>query len=167
MEVIVARYIRNRELTQKNTIYAARLRSRTKKVRRFFDLQERLPLQMDQAITELPIGVNLSSLNELFLKEVEVLIDANLDNPDLNVEELARKLYMDRSTLYRKLVAIIGESPLQFIKSRRLERAAVLLKNKSNSVLGVSLDVGFSYHSYFSRCFKKKFLKKPSGFFSL
>lgn len=71
---------------------------------------------------------------------------------------------MNRSSLYRKVKALTGETPNQFIRSYRLKRAAQLLRDKFGNVSQVCLEVGFSNFSYFSECFKEQFHILPSDY---
>ncbi|UCH96342.1 MAG: helix-turn-helix transcriptional regulator, partial [Candidatus Aminicenantes bacterium] len=74
------------------------------------------------------------------------------------------KLYMSHATLYRKIHALTGETPTDFIRSYRLKRGAELLKKGMGSVLEVALEVGFSSANYFTKCFKKKFHQLPTEY---
>jgi transcriptional regulator GlxA family with amidase domain len=87
-----------------------------------------------------------------------------MENPEFNVEQMGKKLYMSRATLYRKIMALTGESPQLFIRSYRLKRAAQLLKASYGNVNEVALKVGFSNTAYFSQCFKEKFHQLPSTY---
>jgi AraC-like DNA-binding protein len=78
------------------------------------------------------------------------------------VDQLAGKLYMSSATLYRKVRALTGEVPSEYIRSFRLRRAAQLLKDNFGSVTEVAFEVGFTSRAYFTRCFKKKFHQLPS-----
>ena len=71
---------------------------------------------------------------------------------------------MNRVTLYRKINALTGESPSEFIRSYRLKRGAELLKTGPGTVLEVAFEVGFSSSSYFIKCFKEKFHQLPSEY---
>jgi AraC-like DNA-binding protein len=71
---------------------------------------------------------------------------------------------MGRSTLFRKIQALTGETPNKFILSYRLERAAQLLKENFANVTEVALEVGFSSPAYFAKCFREKFHQSPSSF---
>jgi AraC-like DNA-binding protein len=93
---------------------------------------------------------------------MQKVIEKHLDEVDYSVEELSRELYMGRTTLYRKVLALSGETPAEFIRSYRLKRAAQLLRKKSASLLDVAIAVGFSSSSYFTQCFKEKFHRLPS-----
>jgi transcriptional regulator GlxA family with amidase domain len=111
-----------------------------------------------------PAGMPVSTIDKEFFKELKALINKNLSNPDFNVEQLAKKLYMDRSTIYRKVLALTGEAPTDFMRSCRLKRGAELLKQGFGTVLEIALEVGFSSANYFSKCFKKKFHQLPSEY---
>lgn len=66
--------------------------------------------------------------------------------------------------LYRKLKALTGLTPVQFIRHLRLEKAKHLLKTTDLHVSEVAYDVGFSDPAYFSRIFQKEFKVSPSYF---
>ncbi|NIM80093.1 MAG: helix-turn-helix domain-containing protein, partial [Candidatus Aminicenantes bacterium] len=92
------------------------------------------------------------------------IIEKNLSDPGFHVEELSKKLYMNRATLYRKIMALTGETPTEFIRSYRLKRAAQLLREKFGTVSQVSSAVGFENPAYFARCFREKFHQLPSTY---
>ena len=52
-------------------------------------------------------------------------------------------------------------SPVAYIKSIRIKKAAMLLQQKKFTVAEVMYMVGFSNHSYFSKCFQAEFGKTP------
>jgi AraC-like DNA-binding protein len=96
-----------------------------------------------------------------FIKEVQTIIEANLSEPEFSVQQLANKLYISKSTLYRKIEALSGESPKIFIRSFRLERAAQLLQAHFGNVTEVAFAVSFNSTPYFTKCFKEKFHQLP------
>ena len=71
---------------------------------------------------------------------------------------------MSRANLHRRMKAAAGMTPTDFIRGQRLERAAWLLRNTSHSVNEISDLVGFSYASYFTKCFKEKYGVLPKDF---
>ncbi|MCP4214155.1 MAG: helix-turn-helix transcriptional regulator [bacterium] len=109
-------------------------------------------------------GIHVSSRDTAFIDEVRRVIEKNLADPAFNVDHLAEKLYMDRSGLYRKVKACTGQSPVQFIRSYRLDRSRKLLETHFGNVTQVALEVGFSNVAYFSKCFKKQFRQLPSAY---
>lgn len=58
----------------------------------------------------------------------------------------------------------VGESPLQYSRRVRLQRAAASLLVTSKSVIDIALDAGFDSHEGFTRAFKKMFLLSPKKF---
>lgn len=90
-------------------------------------------------------------------------IDKNIDNASYSVEQLSKDLCMDRTGLYRKLSAIVGQTPSEFIRSVRLKKAAQLLL-QGLSVSEVAGRVGFGTTSYFTKCFQEEFGIKPSQY---
>jgi ligand-binding sensor domain-containing protein/signal transduction histidine kinase/DNA-binding response OmpR family regulator len=123
-------------------------------------LQEKIQAEMVLQ----PGEISVSSLDEKFIKEMQAKIEENLSDPEFSVEQLANGLYMSKSSLYRKVEALTGESPQFFIRSYRLKRAAQLLRAKAGNVTEVAFNVGFSNTSYFSKCFKEKFHRLPSDY---
>ena len=71
---------------------------------------------------------------------------------------------MGRPSLFRKIEALTGQTPNQFIQSYRLQRAAQLLKANFGNITQVAFEVGFSSSAYFTKCFKEKFNQLPSTF---
>jgi len=129
-------------------------------IRQRRDLQKVLRRHL---LTE-PQDITINSTDELFLREVAELLEKNYGDPLFHVEALQQKLFMGRTTLYRKLLALTGEPPSQFLRSFRLARAARLLEKGHGNVTEVSMAVGFTNPAYFSECFKQKFGVNPSQF---
>jgi len=71
---------------------------------------------------------------------------------------------MSRMNLYRKLQAITGQTPTEFIRTIRLKRAAQLLQDGKLNVSEVADRVGFSSSSYFTKCFKEQFGVLPTQY---
>ncbi|MGE5342572.1 MAG: protein kinase domain-containing protein [Candidatus Omnitrophota bacterium] len=126
-------------------------------------LQEKIKNQMVLQPTKMELG----GIDIEFMKELQKAIETHLDDFDFNVEELGRLLYMSHATLYRKVMALTGESPTEFIRSYRLKRAAERLKMKRSKPLtikDIAFGVGFSSTAYFTHCFKEKFHRLPSSY---
>ncbi|MBO9616871.1 MAG: response regulator [Dyadobacter sp.] len=105
------------------------------------------------------------SANEKLLKNILAYIDENLTNStDLNVEKMSRQLGMSRGTLYNKLLEITGQTPIEFIKTIKLEKAALLLEKSDLNVSQISYATGFASPSYFTKSFKAKFGMLPSEY---
>lgn len=100
---------------------------------------------------------------ELIL-QVRALIEQHLGDGEYGVEQLAQDLCMERTGLYKKLTALTNTTPVAFIRSIRLHRAAALLQEGKQSVNEIAERTGFSSPSYFTKCFKKEFGVLPSEY---
>jgi AraC-like DNA-binding protein len=93
-----------------------------------------------------------------------IYLEENLTNPQLSVEELSRQLGMSRSSLYSKLLELTGQTPVEYIRSVKLDKAAVLLEKSDMNVAQIAYSVGFSTPNYFAKSFKAKFNMLPSEY---
>jgi AraC-like DNA-binding protein len=96
------------------------------------------------------------------MEKIINLVMKNLDNDDFSVEELCGIIGMSRSNLFRKLKAITGQTPIEFIYFIRLKRSMELLIERKMNVSEIAYEVGFKNPSSFSKSFKKQFGKSPS-----
>lgn len=108
--------------------------------------------------------VALTPVDNNFLTELTEFIEANFSNPDLDVDVLATKMDMSRSTLYAKIRSLVDLTPNDLIRVTRLKNAAQLLSSGKYRVNEVCFMVGFNGSSYFSKCFQKQFGMSPSEF---
>ncbi len=137
------------------------------KIRNLLALNESLKTTYSKQIKVLAPELKVESDNEKLLSKVVAFIDANLTNPQLSVESLSRHVGMSRGSLYSKMLELTGETPVEFIRSVKLDRAAVLLEKSDMNVAQISYSVGFATPNYFARAFKSKFNIRPSDYVSL
>jgi signal transduction histidine kinase/CheY-like chemotaxis protein/AraC-like DNA-binding protein len=134
------------------------------RIKNLIDLRRDMQLTLDREMSLQPTKMSVSTIDKKFLKKLKEVIKENIDDPDFNIEQMCKKMNMSQPTLYRKIHALTGESPTEFIRSYRLKRGAELLKNNFGTVLEVAFEVGFSSAAYFTKCFKDKFHQLPSTF---
>ncbi|MGD2085925.1 MAG: response regulator [Candidatus Aminicenantes bacterium] len=134
------------------------------RIKNMIDLRRQLQLKLKRQMRLQPAEISVTSFDEEFYKELEAVIEKNLSDSEFNVEQLGKKLYLSRATLYRKIMALTGEPPYQFIRSYRLKRAAQLLKANFGNVTEVAIEVGFTNMAYFTQCFKEEFHQLPSTY---
>ena len=91
-------------------------------------------------------------------------VEARLDDPALSVDGLAEALAVSTRTLQRRLRDASGLTPVAFVRTLRLERAADLLRQRAGSVAEVARAVGFRDPDYFARVFRQGFGVPPSAF---
>jgi len=108
-----------------------------------------------------PKEIEAVSYDEKFLSGITHIIEDHLSDSELNVSALCETSGINNKQIYRKLKQLTGMTPVEYIKSIRMKKAAMLLRQKKFSVAEVMYMVGFSNHSYFSKCFKAEFDKTP------
>ena len=104
----------------------------------------------------------LSPTDERFLNGLMDHTEANWTNADLNVNDFCKPIGYSKSQLYRKIMALTGNSLNSFIKEYRLDKALSLLSKHECNVSEIAYETGFSSPSYFTKCFQKRFEKSPT-----
>lgn len=108
-----------------------------------------------------------SKADENFLEELNNVINANLEDTELDVEQLAKFTNMSRPTLYRKIKAISDLTPNELINISRLKRAAELLVTEKYKISEIASRVGYSSQTNFGRNFLKQFGLTPTQYAEL
>jgi ligand-binding sensor domain-containing protein/signal transduction histidine kinase/CheY-like chemotaxis protein len=108
-------------------------------------------------------GINTS---EKFLTTITQIIDNDLTNPALNVKHLSEKSGYSLKQIYRRIKALTGQTAVDYIRSVRLKKAAVLLSNNTFTVTEVMYMVGFNNLSYFSKRFRQMYGNTPMKYAS-
>ncbi|HOY12558.1 MAG TPA: ATP-binding protein [Saprospiraceae bacterium] len=106
-------------------------------------------------------SIVIPTIENEFVRKVTTEIEAHLSDENLSVEQLAKNLFMSYSQVHRKLSAIMGMSPNQYIRILRLKKAKELLINTDDTILNISMLCGFSDPSYFGKVFKQEFGVSP------
>ena len=110
-------------------------------------------------------SVSNNPIDQKFLDTINRIIENNFDNPDFNVNILAGKLNVSRSSLYSKFEALTGMTPNDYILQRKLKKASdMLINNPELNISEISDKLGFGSPRYFSRCFKNQFGVSPADY---
>lgn len=133
------------------------------RIQSLIDQQVKYKELFKKAIIIHPESVTTSNIDEKLIRDALRCVEKNLNNPLYSVDQFGKDMNMDRTGLYRKLMAIVGQSPVAFIRTVRLKRAAQLLK-QGYTVSEVADMIGFGTTSYFSKCFQEEFGIKPSQY---
>ena len=97
-----------------------------------------------------------------FLVKFRDFIEKNMTDSDLNVETIGAELGLSRVQLYRKVKALTGKSPVELLRTARLQKGRQLLLTTDKNISEVAYEVGFTAPSYFTKCFKDEFGISPS-----
>ena len=90
----------------------------------------------------------------------------NLDNQDLDLDNFARELYLNRTNFYQKVKALTNQTPFELLKMYRLKKAAELLSSGKYSVNEVFEMTGFKSRTHFSKLFKEVYHVTPGKYAS-
>jgi AraC-like DNA-binding protein len=91
------------------------------------------------------------------------LVDARYYEP-LDVEELARAAGFSRAHFSREFRRAFGESPHAYLLTRRLERAAALLRSTDRSVAEICCLVGLTSVGSFTTSFTRTYGLSPTAY---
>jgi AraC-like DNA-binding protein len=80
------------------------------------------------------------------------------------VPALAAEVGMSRAPFAARFTALVGQAPMSYLKSWRLQLAAKLLQNQALSLSNIAEQVGYESTSAFSRTFKRNFGVAPGQF---
>lgn len=110
-----------------------------------------------------PSEITITSLDEQLISKAIRIVEENISNMDFTVDELSSSVGMTRGHLYKKLVAITGKTPLDFIRTIRIKRGRQLLEKSQLGVADVAYRVGLS-PKQFAKYFKEAYGELPSEF---
>ena len=134
------------------------------KIKNILLQQESMRKTYQKQVEVKPTDVVIESPDEQFIQKALLVVERNISNSDFSVEELSSEMYMSRVTLYKKVLAITGKSPVEFIRSVRIKRAAQLLEKGHLTISQIGYKVGFKSQKYFVRSFKAEYNMLPSAY---
>ena len=124
--------------------------------------------RLKEAFMENPLVANssatLSDTDSKFLTQLQKAINDNISNPDINMNDIARLLYMSRANFYNKIKGLMDMTPNEYLRMTRLKKASQLLAEGNLQINEICYMVGFSSTSYFSKCFYKQYGVLPKNY---
>jgi AraC-like DNA-binding protein len=82
----------------------------------------------------------------------------------LGVEEMARAAGLSRAHFSREFRRAFGDSPHAYLLTRRLERAAALLRSTDRQIAEICLSVGLTSLGSFTTSFTRMFGTSPAAY---
>ncbi len=137
------------------------LRSR---LRNLLESRRQLRARFSREVRIMPQDIVVPSADEQFLKRAMEIVESNLAENDLDVQLLSHQLGLSRSQLFRKIKALTGLTPIEFIQNIRLKRAAQLLVKSQMTITEICYEVGFNYPSHFTKSFQDEFGISPKEY---
>lgn len=126
-------------------------------------LQERYATIADSAAAAPPVSSADYQLEDAFIQKIQGIVDAHYGDESFGLPQLCQLIGMSRSQLFRKMKALINESPSDFIRSYRLSKARALLEITNLNVSEVAWQVGYKDPAHFSKSFQDAFGLPPSA----
>ncbi|WP_158799654.1 two-component regulator propeller domain-containing protein [Pedobacter sp. L105] len=111
-----------------------------------------------------PAEREIESVDDKFIRQLSLHIEKHLSDPAYTVDQLSADMNMSRVGLYKKILPLTGKSPIEYIRSYRLQQAKPLLLKSQLTIAEVAYEVGFSNPKHFSKYFKQEFGILPSVF---
>ena len=136
----------------------------TARVHQLLSGKKRMEQKIRMEMISNPSVQRSPSQDERFLQKVMQLIEDNLDDSTLSVGRLCELGGFNDKQLYRKVKQFTGMSAVEYIRSIRLKKAALLLQTGNFTVSEVMYSVGFSNASYFTRAFAAMYKMTPSEY---
>ncbi|WP_170916760.1 hybrid sensor histidine kinase/response regulator transcription factor [Dyadobacter psychrophilus] len=105
-----------------------------------------------------------SEKDKSFFQTLLILIEDNIEDPELDVDFLCKHLYISRTKLYQKIKSITDQSVGDFIRTVRLKKAIQIMTHEDIPLSKVVERIGLQSSSSFSKIFKKEYGKSPLQF---
>jgi signal transduction histidine kinase/DNA-binding response OmpR family regulator len=134
------------------------------RIKNLIDQRKTLREKFSREINIEPGLISGNSLDKEFMEKILNTIEENLANEKFDSDFLAKNMYISRSQLHRKLHAITGHGPGEFIRIYKLKRAAKKILERKLSITQIAYEVGFNSPAQFTRAFQKYFNCLPSEF---
>lgn len=97
--------------------------------------------------------LSTTKYSPLVIKAVQYISNHLTDT--IEATEIANTLYVSPEHLSRKFKADTGKTIPDYINSKRISMAKILLSRKSKNITDIAIQVGYRDSSYFSKAFKK------------
>ena len=105
------------------------------------------------AVRHRPVQIYRGGLGSARLRRIKELIDAKMED-DLSLDEMAQSVGLSTAHFARMFRKSTGETPHQFVRRQRVERAKAILRAPGARVLDVAVACGFKTQQHFAQVFR-------------
>jgi len=134
------------------------------KIRSLFENRKKLKERVSKELLHISVDNDALPANDEFLQKAEFILAENLDNSEFDAEMFAHAIGMSYSSLYRKIKELTNLSINVYIRTIRLGKAALMLKQGNKNIAEIAYSVGFKTSNYFTQIFKEHFGVSPSEY---
>jgi AraC family transcriptional regulator len=115
------------------------------------------------ALSQRPVQIFRGGLGSARLRRIKELIDAKMDD-DLSLDEMAESVGLSTAHFARMFRKSTGETPHQFVRRQRVERAKAMLRAPDARVLDAAVACGFKTQQHFAQVFRDVFGISPTEY---
>lgn len=134
------------------------------RIKQLLGTKEKLAEKVRLEVLSTPSEINAESWDEKLLADITKIIEDNVAESEFNVTKLSELSDISTKQIYRRIKQLTGQSPVDYIRTIRMKKAAMLLAQNKFSVAEVMYLVGFSNYSYFAKCFSNQLGTSPKQF---
>lgn len=134
------------------------------RIQKFVEWTEKSHASFSQKLDVSPSEITITSLDEALIVKAIKVVEEHINDIEFSVEALSTALGLSRGHLYKKLVAITGKGPIEFIRTIRLKRGRQLLEKSQMQIAEIAYEVGFNSPKRFAKYFKEEFGFLPSEY---
>ena len=95
-----------------------------------------------------------------FLNQLHLILEHYFRTKTFGVTDVASQMNISERQLQRRVGALTGQSPIQYLRCFRLQKSLDYLQG-GMPIGKAAITVGFSSHAYFTSCFKARFGATP------
>ncbi|WP_428232800.1 two-component regulator propeller domain-containing protein [Flavobacterium sp.] len=134
------------------------------RIQKFVDWTEKNHVSFSQKLDVSPVEITITSLDEALIAKAIKVVEEHISDIEFSVEALSLALGLSRGHLYKKLIAITGKGPIEFIRTIRLKRGRQLLEKSQMQIAEIAYKVGFNSPKRFAKYFREEFGSLPSEY---
>jgi len=134
------------------------------RVQKFMEWADKSHKDFRKKLDVSPSDITITPLDEQFLQKAIQTVEERMGDSDFTVEVMGQELGMSRSFLYKKLMAVTGLGPAEFIRTLRIKRGMALLERSQMQVTEIAYTVGFNSLKSFTMNFKTEYGMTPTEF---
>lgn len=134
------------------------------RILKFFEWSLKSHKTFRQKLDVNPHEITITTLDEKLIEKAISIVEKHISDTEFSVEILGEAMGLSRGHLYRKLMAITGKGPAEFIRLVRLKRGKQLLEKSQLPISQIAYQVGFNSPKRFTKQFREEFGMSPSEF---
>ncbi len=134
------------------------------RIAKFMEWAQASHKQFKEKVDISPSEITITPLDEQLIQNAIKIVEEHMGDSEFTVESLGKAVGMSRSNLYKKLMAITGQGPAEFIRTLRIKRGRALLEKSQLQITEIAYMVGFNSLKSFTTNFKAEYGVTPTEY---